>query len=407
MRTPLNATSSTRYSDRRTLVYIGMYSAVLYTVLLTAPVIAEKLAVEYSLAPEEIGLLFSLELGTFSLATIPAFLWLSRVNLHTASYVFTAIFILANFISGIVDSYVMLVVWRVITSVAAGSITIITLSLAGKTSNPSRSYGFWLVTQLSMGALVLAIFPSLYADSDVSAIYWTLAGLGVLCFGIIHLIDPNSMRKSATVVRTAQPSQQFFDWRVLVGLASVLLFYVSLTGTWSYMGQISVDAGTDLNTTSLILSVASLAGVASSVVATILGESPRAKLYIIAGYLAMVLSTATLFGAPAAIRFAIAAIIFKFAWTFLLPYLLSAVAALRPNGQIMNIVNLMIGSGFAIGPMLGGWLIGATGGFTAMLTVSALGLCLSAVCAVAISRSKSKAEPSVGVPPSKEPALRS
>ena len=68
----------------------------------------------------------------------------------------------------------------------------------------------------------------------------------------------------------------------------------------------------------------------------------------------MALSIGLLFGSPALIRFAIAAVIFKFAWTFILPYLLSTLSDLSNGGHLMNTTNLMIGSGFSIGPIVSG-----------------------------------------------------
>jgi predicted MFS family arabinose efflux permease len=78
------------------------------------------------------------------------------------------------------------------------------------------------------------------------------------------------------------------------------------------------------------------------------------------------------------LRFAIAAIVFKFAWTFILPYLLSALSDLGSGGHVMNTTNLMIGSGIVIGPLLGGILIDGSGGaFGPMLTVSFVGVLAS------------------------------
>jgi hypothetical protein len=92
----------------------------------------------------------------------------------------------------------------------------------------------------------------------------------------------------------------------------------------------------------------------------------------------MALSVALLFGGPALLRFAVAALIFKFAWTFVLPYLLSALSDLSAGGHVMNTTNLMIGTGFAVGPLVGGLLIDAAGGgFASMLAFSLGGVLLS------------------------------
>ncbi|MGX5714652.1 MFS transporter [Arthrobacter sp. MAHUQ-56] len=381
MTTSLTAAGPKATTERGIYTYIAVFSAVLNTVLLIAPVIAGKLVERYGVTALELGGLFSLELAAFSLASLPAFLWLRRINLRTATYVFTALVIGGNIISGFMDSFPALMAARFVTSLASGSIMVILLTLSGRAANSSRSFGIFVVAQLAMGALILAVFPALYAGVGVAAIYWTLAGLAGLCLFAVRCIDGEALRSQphgtpdnaslADPVRTKPPV-----YRVALGLGAVLLFYVALSGVWTFIAQIAAGAGIGLSDSSLILSLATAAGIASSLVATILGDNPRRRLFLLAGYLGMGLSVALLLGAPGLIRFAIAAVIFKFAWTFILPYLLSTLAELG-SAHVMSVVNLMIGTGFAIGPLLSGALIETTGSFTVMLAVALTGLLAS------------------------------
>jgi predicted MFS family arabinose efflux permease len=383
MSVQLQTTSSkARTSDRGTYTYISVYSAVLYTVLLTAPVVAGKLVEQFGVTPVQVGGLFSAELGAFSLATVPAYLWLRRLNLRTATYVFTGIVIAGNIISGFLDDFGWLLAARVITSLAAGSITVIILTLSGRTANPSRAFGLFVVFQLAMGALILAVFPALYANTGVAAIYWTLAGLAVLCLPCVRAIDGETLRGSTA--RTSEESPKIPVVRFVFGLAAVLLFYVALSGVWAFMAQVSANSGIDLSATSLVLAIATVAGIVSALLATALGETPRRRLYLTLGYAGMAVSIALLFGAPGLIRFAAAAVIFKFAWTLILPYLLSTLSELG-GSQVMNTTNLMIGTGFAIGPIVSGALVQSTG-FDAMLTFSLIAILASLVCVMVMQK---------------------
>jgi len=379
-------------TDRGTYTYIAVFSAVLYTVLLIAPVIAGKLAVQFGLTPVELGMLFSLELGAFSLATVPAYLWLTRMNLRTATYLFTAVVIAGNLASGFIDSFALLVAARVVTSLAAGSITVIILSLSGRTSNPSRAFGIFVVFQLAMGALILAVFPTLYADAGVAAIYWTLAGLAALCLFVVRCIDGEALRApGGAAASSADVPSTLPKGRFVLGMAAVLLFYVSLSGVWTFMAQLSAAAGIELSASSLVLSVATAAGIASALVATVLGDTPRRRAFLLGGYVAMALSVALFFGTPGLVRFAVAAVIFKFAWTFILPYLLSSLSSLGNSRHIMNTTNLMIGTGFAIGPIVCGSLVQSSGSFNGMLTFAAVGVLASLACVMGAQRKASPA----------------
>lgn len=375
MATIIKSPAARAASDRGTYTYIAVFSAVLYTVLLIAPVIAGKLIQQFDLTPLQVGTLFSFELGAFSLATVPAYLWLRRLNLRTASYLFTAVVIAGNAVSGFMDDFGLLIVVRVITSLAAGSITVIILTLSGKTANPSRAFGIFVVFQLAMGAVILAVFPTLYAGLGVAAIYWTLAGLAALCLLVIRQIDGEALRSAPS--ETANTTTKVPVLRAAAGMVAVLLFYVALSGVWSFIASISAGSGIDLSSSSLVLSLATVAGILSALVATALGDTPRRRLFLIAGYAGMAISVALLFGAPGLARFAFAAVIFKFAWTFILPYLLSALSDLGGR-HLMNTTNLMIGTGFAIGPIASGALIESGGGaFTGMLALALVGVLAS------------------------------
>jgi predicted MFS family arabinose efflux permease len=383
MTTTLQAPRAVTGSDRGTYTYISVFSAVLYTVLLTAPVVAGKLAEQFGLEPVQIGALFSAELGAFSLATVPAYLWLRRLNLRTATYLFAAIVILGNLVSGFIDDYGWLVATRVVTSLAAGSITVIILTLSGRTANPSRAFGLFVVFQLTMGALILAVFPTLYAGTGVAAIYWTLAGLTVLCLPVVSKINGEALRSATSLHTSAAPRPPM--GRLVAGLAAVLLFYVALSGLWSFMAQISANAGIDLSVTSVVLAVATVAGIASALLATILGDSPRRKLYLRLGYVGMAVSIVLLLGAPGLVQFFLASVLFKFAWTLILPYLLSTLSDLGGH-QMMNTTNLMIGTGFALGPVISGALI-EPAGFTGMITFSLMTIVASLLCVLMLQRS--------------------
>ncbi|KAA9394918.1 MFS transporter [Kocuria coralli] len=367
----------------RIYLFTGVYAAVLYTVLLVAPVIAGPLIVKFGLSPAQVGLLFSLELGAFSLATVPAYLWLTRVPLTVSVTVCTIIIAIGHVVSGFVTDFGLLLVTRVVTSLAAGSITVVLLALGPRTRNPGRAFGIFVVAQLVMGAAILALFPLIYAGADVSAIYWTLAGLTAVCLAFVPALRGISLSVPTAGGHTRlDPAKRT---RFFAGLAAILLFYVALSGIWSFMGQIAIGSGAEEGPVATVLAIATAAGIVSALVATVMGESPRRGLYLILGLAGMAVSVLLLLGSGALVVFVIAAVLFKFAWTFVLPYLLSGVSALGGGAQTMNTTNLMIGGGFAIGPIISGWLVQTSGGYSSMIWFAVVCLIASLGCAWVLS----------------------
>jgi predicted MFS family arabinose efflux permease len=80
----------------------------------------------------------------------------------------------------------------------------------------------------------------------------------------------------------------------------------------------------------------------------------------------MLAAIALLAGQPGIVRYAAAAFLFKFAWTFALPFILASLAAADRSGRLINAANMVIGGGLALGPLLAGHLIQA-GGLNPML----------------------------------------
>ncbi|MGE0214262.1 MFS transporter [Mycolicibacterium sp.] len=367
-------------TDRGIYSYVCVFGAFLYSGLLIAPLLASRLTAQFNLSATQTGLLFSLEYAAFSLAAIPALLWTTRLNLHNVSYVCAAIVVGGNIVSGLIDSFPILVVVRMIVAAAAGSITVIILAIGGKTSNPGRSFGLFVVAQLAMGAVLLALIPHVLPPSGVRPVYWLLAVLISSGFAVIRNIDPWLLRPERVVAARPTAVRRTIPLRFVLGAVAIMTFYLGLSGVWTFIGEIGHSAGTASDSVNTVLAIATVAGILSALVAAIVGDHRYQYLFMIAGYAGFCASIVLLLGAPALLRFAIAAIAFKFAWTFILPYLFAGLSALSSSPHVMSTANVMIGIGFAVGPVLSGALIDRTGGYSAMLLVGAGAMAVSMLC---------------------------
>lgn len=81
------------------------------------------------------------------------------------------------------------------------------------------------------------------------------------------------------------------------------------------------------------------------------------KYSFVGGYFMMMTSVMLLSGVPAVTRFVMAVLVFKFALTFVLPWILSTIAYHDHSGKLISSINLVIDGGFAIGPWMDARLI--------------------------------------------------
>lgn len=363
------------YAAKARLAAIVLFAAITPTILMTAPAVAAQLASQWQLSPARIGDLFSVELGAMSLATLPAWWWLKRVDWRAAALVAALLFIAANLLSMLADTYAVLLMLRFASALAGGSLMILCLASAATTVNPSRVYGLWVMGQLVVGALGLVVLPGLFERFGLNACYLILAALMTLLLPLARAFPAGSPAAQASRAAALPGSR----CKAVLGVGAVLGFYISLGGVWTFIGALGASAGISAQHSGEVLAIATVVGIAGAASASLIGgRLPRGVLLLV-GYALMAGAVLLLLGQPALLRFALAALLFKFTWTFILPLVLACLADLDHSGKLMNASNLVIGGGLAIGPAIAGRLIEASGGFTLLLLGAAVITLLSLV----------------------------
>lgn len=333
------------------LLAIVVIAAIVPALLMMGPVVAGQLAIQFNMSAGDIGLLFMSELGAMSLATLPALYWLSRFNLKKASLVFGLMFIAANIMSIWADSNTTLTFLRIFSGFTGGSLTVICIVTASTFDKPDRAYGFWVLGQLLLGAIGLTLLPRLFSVYGLEVFFTMLAVLMMFCLPLMRFL-PSYIHNNVSV-----SEKSLWSLKPLFGLTAVLLFYISLNGTWTFMGALASEAGIEAQVSGDILAIATLFGIVGAVIATFIGGRWAYKMPLVLGYMIMLVSIISLLGEPDILRYTVAAFAFKFAWTFALPFILASLAQLDRSGKIMNLSNLVIGCGLALGPMLAGRVI--------------------------------------------------
>jgi len=342
--------------DWSRLAAIVVFAAITPTVMLAAPVIAAQFGAQLGLQSAQIGDLFSVELAAMSLATIPAWWWQSRLDWRMVARVSAVIFILANIASIWAETFTALFWLRFISALGGGTLMVLCLSSAVASSNRDRTYGLWVSGQLVLAAVALWILPDLFARFDLKVLYIGLAGLLLLSFPLTGAFPATAPSVQPSVQANTQGRSLL---SVMLALAAVLLFYIGLISVWAFVGVIADAASIPGEKTGQILSIATIMGIVGSLSATFIGNRGVRTLWLLLGYGLMALSVALLFGLPGVVRFTVSAIIFKYVWTFVLPFIVACIADMDRNGQLVNSMNLVIGGGLAIGPAIAGRMLQA------------------------------------------------
>lgn len=357
---------------------IVAFSALAAFLLLMAPAVATQLQLQLGLSPSQTGDLFAVELGATSLASLPALYWIKKANLRKTALVFGLIYTAGNVTSMFLTTFETLVAVRSVTAFAGGSLMVLTMSLAAQARDRNRVFGWWTVGQIVVGAIGLAVLPPLFSSFGIAPVYLSMAVLMALSLPLVRFLPLHPVAHAAAT-GTANLARKPNIVKIVAALLACLLFYVGLISVWTFMGGFAEAAGIAPATASLILSIATVIGVVGSLAATMVGGSINRRFVLLGGYVAMVLAIALLLGVDNALRFGAAALVLKFAWPWTLPFLMSTLADLDPLGRATNLANLAIGGGLALGPLVAGRLVEATGGFNALVFMGVPAVVISLV----------------------------
>ncbi|MDQ1207727.1 putative MFS family arabinose efflux permease [Acinetobacter baylyi] len=374
------------FDSKKHLFAIFIFAAISPFVLMAAPVIAQQLAIEWSLSPSQIGNFFFVELGMMSLATLPAYLWSKKISFRKAAVYASSLFIFGNFLSLFAKSFDFLLMCRAISAVGGGSLMVITITSCSITSKPDRTYGLWVLGQVLLGALALFFLPKLFPLFGMKACY--VAMLVVICIALpFHRYFADFIVTKKTTVTHVQNPNSLLGWFAVL---ATLLFYIAVGGVWTFMSSIAAHSKIDPVFTNSILAISTLVGIVGCFLPTVIGDKLNRKYFLVFGYSAFVVALWLLINQVTSDHLMIAILIFKFIWMFTIPFVLATVASHDATGKLMNTVNLVVGGGLAIGPMISGRIIESTENFNFLIFYSMGLFILSFIIVYYCNRGKSK-----------------
>ncbi|SIO70321.1 Predicted arabinose efflux permease, MFS family [Burkholderia sp. GAS332] len=376
-----------------TLLSLVVFAAITPLLLLVAPAVAAQLGGQLGLSASQIGTYFFVELGAFSCATLPSLLWLGRVDARRVAAIATAVFCIGNFATAVLmPGFVALLVLRALTALGGGTLMVLCMTSAATSGNRDRVYGLWVVGQLVAGALGLFVLPHLFDAFGLRALYVALAVLALIASPLTRGFDPalggangKQVQQAGSGVNGSSTGSTWFLATLVIG--GVLAFYVAIGGVWTFASKAASLAGLDAGHTGELLAIASVMGIVGAACASFIGNRIARAAMLLTGYTILVAALLGLSAHPGSTGYAAAIFAFKFAWTFVLPFILAAAAKTDTSGRLIATLNFVIGAGLAVGPLIAGFLLDAGAGLNTLFQGAAVISAVSFVCLLRVERS--------------------
>ncbi|MET1536794.1 MFS transporter [Burkholderia sola] len=356
---------------RATLVALVVFAAITPLLLLVAPAVAGRLATQLGLSASQIGIYFFVELGAFSVATVPSYLWLGRIDARRVAAFAIAVFGAGNLLTALwMPGFAALLALRAFTALGGGSLMVLCMTSAATSKNSDRVYGLWVVGQLIAGAIGLFVLPHVFAAFGLRALYVGLAALALLAAPLSRGF-PSSLGMRTASAHTARSDAPRTPRRfVVLAIAAVLTFYLAIGSVWTFASRAAAEAGLDPQSTGNVLAIASVMGIAGAALASCAGGRLARRAMLAAGYGLLAASLVALAALRDTGGYSAAIFAFKFAWTFVLPFILATVAQIDTSGRLVATLNFVIGAGLAAGPLLAGLMLDAGGTMRALFAAA-------------------------------------
>lgn len=324
-------------------------------VIVLLPMLVGGLVISLGFTEQQGGYVLTADMVGYTLGTIGAFFFIHRVNWRTITLSCLILMVLVNLASGWVSEMEPLLLLRMLSGMGGGIITAVTFAAMGQLRDPDSAYGLWLVFQAILGGAGSISLPHIIARWDIGAgfiIFAMLLVTGCLLYRFVPLQVLGTNHSSRAMERNVvKPTS--------LGILGILVIYIGLMSVYTYLERIGVSSGlaqTDVGICFLAMTVAGLAGgTAAAKFSVTFGRVWP----VLIGVLGVVCSFVVLMSGDLGFYLYMFACALYFGmWSFLLPYLVGALAAVDTSGRALALGNAAIGGGLALGPFTATFLLG-------------------------------------------------
>ena len=364
-------------------IAIALAAATLPAVL---PLMVGVLARQFAIGTEQAGYVVAMNMGAILAGSLSCILLARRLDFRALIWGGLAVMVTGNILTMLTDSLNPMLATRVISGWGEGVVAACCYALMGRARLPGRSIAFYTGGQAIVGAVGLAILPSLMAAYGWHVFYVLVSLVAVPA----ALLAPYAARRSVASKSAGSPA-------VMRGrpsaaglgvLGSIFMFFAGLAMIWTFMERLGADQRLSVVELSAALSSSALAGLLGSFAAGAIADRIERKLGMALGMLTIGISLGSLL-TPGFWPYATAICGLTFAWAYQFPFLFRCLAETDRDGGVALLTPVATGGALTVGPAIGGYLL-ANGG-PEVLSCVCLGLtAVATILSAALGRTRAQ-----------------
>lgn len=351
-RTPTTATIDLNSIRSLTAAnYLGSIGALTIVIL---PGIVGVIADTLQLSPGQVGLVMSADIITMAVSMgITAFL-IHKLNWRVLAVAALAVLLAGSLLSIRADSYQAMVFARLVAGIGEGMAVSVAFAIFGGTHNPDRQFGIYLVVILSVAAILLYFIPGLLASGGKAYVFAVISLLVAINFLFVSWLPVSHGEEHISSDDAGEPLPYVL---VGLGLATVFLYFMAQGEAWAFMERIAAHAGLSGQTIGNSLALSNVGGIVGALIAALVSVRFGRACPIIISAVISVVGLMLLLGDINGLRFAMATMLYLFAWNLTQPYFSGIMAELDPKGRVVVMMGAVQTAGLGLGPGVVGSMI--------------------------------------------------
>jgi predicted MFS family arabinose efflux permease len=318
-------------------------------------VLVGKLAFE----PQRAGLLLSLFLGCVVLSSLffaPRIARIPRKRLQPAAYALAGIcFAVMSLVSA---SYAWLAGLHAIAGLAVGCGLSIVNGTMACTANPHRTAALAFTALSLVSTIFLSVQPALVEKIGPNVFFFTMAGVmfTAALAGMLAFPEPSKPEAQAGAAGGTSMGHDKLPRAVWFGIAGVSLLMVTHSMILGFVERIGVTHGFSAAQIGTVLVVSGLVNLVLVTLTGPLGRRLSARHVVVAGPLIQACAGLAIAQVAVYASYIVGTSLFISILTFTHVFCFGLLARMDPSGRVLAATPVMVMTGSALGPALGGIL---------------------------------------------------
>jgi predicted MFS family arabinose efflux permease len=355
------------------VVFIGVSAMIVPSVM---PAMVGALAGDLGFGAERAGYVASANMGAILAGSLASGVLLLRMSPSLLLIGGLIGMVAGHLLAVVFPSYGWILGARIVSGFGDGIAAAICYAMMGRTQSPSRTIAFYAAGQGLVGAVGMAILPSMIEVFGWRSLFLLVSAVAIpsifMAGEVAGRLDRSSNRVRGDVAVRLSAA-------VAAAAASIFLFFVGLAAVWGFMQRIGVDHGFSVKLISTALSASAVASMLGSLVVGVVAYRLSTRVAGLVGLVLLAIGAYCLL-TPHYWTFLLAVVALNFLWTFQFPFLFRNFAQADRGGRITSITPAINGFALTVSLAAGGMLLENVGlvalaGFS--VVTAAMGLLLA------------------------------